>query len=712
MSATPSVARAVEHHPVVASTARGSTAPASVSGESSSQRHTSAFSPYQKDLDVSPLTNLAKETLLETLTDIQGQKTLVLDKALSGPLGLVTDVALLKNQAVDKMFWLEAGPLSVNTRHIVWLCRPKKQFMQIIADQIKAHQQADTQPSASNAQAEHSDPGHQHHTYTILCTPRKTSLCRRVLEDLGVSGDVELREYRLEWIGMENDLLSLELESVAKDIYLNGDDTPLFHASQALMTFQRAFGLFPRIVGKGDAAKRLYDLMNKHRQSDPALYGDLEISNQVDSLIIIDRSVDWVTPMCTQLTFEGLLDEYVGVKNAHIEVDPALLSGNQADTTSSSSTSGADSLARVNVPSKKRKHRLSGTTDKVFADIRDLNFASVGARLSKIAKRLEGDYEARKGLKNVKEMKDFVGKLGGLQNEHQALRLHTGLSEVLMPITRSEEFTKLLEIQQNIVAGYDLSSQLEAIENLMNQEVPAMLVLRAAVLLHLAQGGIRQKVLENFKREFLQTYGYHHLPLLIALETLNLLSKSPSHTTFPQLRKPLRLLVDEVDDMNPNDVSYVYSGYAPLSVRLVQCVSMKPAVLATAVTTANKLTQSGPEREGSGDRVNSEGLPKAHAIVGWRGFEETVRSIPGATFDEVQKPEHGAVSNNTSREGGTTMVFFLGGCTYTEIAALRWMGNQTRGRRYLIGTTDIMNGSSLLKQFGLENPQELKTNRQ
>jgi hypothetical protein len=54
------------------------------------------------------------------------------------------------------------------------------------------------------------------------------------------------------------------------------------------------------------------------------------------------------------------------------------------------------------------------------------------------------------------------------------------------------------------VAGYDLSSQLEAIENLMNQEVPAMLVLRAAVLLHLAQGGIRQKVLENFKREFLQ----------------------------------------------------------------------------------------------------------------------------------------------------------------------------------------------------------------
>jgi hypothetical protein len=107
---------------------------------------------------------------------------------------------------------------------------------------------------------------------------------------------------------------------------------------------------------------------------------------------------------------------------AHIEVDPALLLGNQSDPPPTSSAP-ADGLGRVNVPAKKRKHRLSGSSDKVFADIRDLNFASVGSRLSKIAKRLEGDYEARKALKNVKEMKDFVGRLGGLQNEHQALRL-------------------------------------------------------------------------------------------------------------------------------------------------------------------------------------------------------------------------------------------------------------------------------------------------
>lgn len=99
--------------------------------------------------------------------------------------------------------------------------------------------------------------------------------------------------------------------------------------------------------------------------------------------------------------------------------------------------------------------------------------------------------------------------------------------------------------------------------------------------------------------------------------------------------------------MNPNDISYVYSGYAPLSIRLVQCVSMKPAVLATSVTASNKSVQSRPDRDGSGDHMQPEALPKAHAIVGWRGFEETVRSIPGATFDEMQKPEHEAITNSS-----------------------------------------------------------------
>lgn len=73
-------------------------------------------------------------------------------------------------------------------------------------------------------------------------------------------------------------------------------------------------------------------------------------------------------------------------------------------------------------------------------------------------------------------------------------------------------------------------------------------------------------------------------------------------------------------------------------------------------------------------------------------------SIPGATVDARQKAEGGAVVND-DKEGKdrstATVVFFLGGCTFTEIAALRWMSKQNKGRKFLIATTGIINGTSV-----------------
>jgi hypothetical protein len=44
------------------------------------------------------------------------------------------------------------------------------------------------------------------------------------------------------------------------------------------------------------------DCFRRHRASGDPKYSDLQSSEAVDGLIILDRSVDWVTPMCTQLT--------------------------------------------------------------------------------------------------------------------------------------------------------------------------------------------------------------------------------------------------------------------------------------------------------------------------------------------------------------------------------------------------------------------------
>ena len=47
-------------------------------------------------LDINILKEVAKKDLVDALNSVNGAKTLVLDESLAGPLGLVTEVSLLK----------------------------------------------------------------------------------------------------------------------------------------------------------------------------------------------------------------------------------------------------------------------------------------------------------------------------------------------------------------------------------------------------------------------------------------------------------------------------------------------------------------------------------------------------------------------------------------------------------------------------------------
>ena len=53
-------------------------------------------------------------------------------------------------------------------------------------------------------------------------------------------------------------------------------------------------------------------LLRKRREMVPNL--EPQITPKIDNLILIDRSVDYLTPMMIQLTYEGLVDESFGIK--------------------------------------------------------------------------------------------------------------------------------------------------------------------------------------------------------------------------------------------------------------------------------------------------------------------------------------------------------------------------------------------------------------
>ena len=467
------------------------------------------------------------------------------------------------------------------------------------------------------------------------------------------------------------------------------------------MPIQHAHGLFPRIIGKGDNAHRLMELLFRMRseaaadESSTSKFG-LMPSASIESLIIIDREIDFATVLLTQLTYQGLIDEMFGIEHNQAEIDSSIV-GPPPGAQQSGRSPAAPAQQGL-----KRKIQLD-SSDKLFEQLRDANGAIVDGLLNKVARRLQSDMESRHTAKTTSELRDFVNKLPGYQTEQQSLKAHIGLTEEIMKNTQGDIFRRTLEVQQNLYDGSDPSYQHETMEELISRDIPLTAILRLLCLESCISGGLRPKDLDNFKRQILHAYGYQHLLTLDALEKMGLLTSRTSanvllnpigmggggaaeatKTNYNYLRRVLKLVVDEVNEQNPNDIAYVYSGYAPLSVRLVQSIIQKQHLLTIT----------------KGASTASSGI--SSAAHGWQGFEDALRNIKGETFNRVQKGDEQAVKARhmlagTGGKAKSVVVMFLGGVTYTEIAALRFVAKMEEGRRkILICTTDIISGNRMM----------------
>jgi len=83
---------------------------------------------------------------------------------------------------------------------------------------------------------------------------------------------------------------------------------------------------------------------------------------------------------------------------AHVELPVSLLSPPQpqvpANAPGPSTSAPTSNLPVVSLKKdNKKKHYLTTATDPLFAELRDLNFSSVGKRLNQVARRLDENYK-------------------------------------------------------------------------------------------------------------------------------------------------------------------------------------------------------------------------------------------------------------------------------------------------------------------------------
>jgi len=340
----------------------------------------------------------AQASLIHLLDGTHGvhrgmKKFLVIDPGVSGPLALVASISVLKEHGVDKLFHLQPGigqNIEANLHDGRDGHEPKVEIFFLMRPAI-----ANVNLVASLVMELGEGRGEDRYHFTACFTPRKTVICEKILASEGVLGSLHLEEFpAMGLIPFDEDVVSMEMEHVFRDVQVDKDFSALFDVASAIMQLQNMCGRIPRVQGKGRCAKVVCNILQR-MQAEAASDGSGGGKSgrgsgegpRIDGIVLLDRSVDLISPMCTQLTYEGLVDEILGIHNGLVEV-PAAAQPQPSEP--KKAARGGHASAAAAAPAKKVPLNSS---DMLFRELRDLNFASVGPKLRNRTMHMREEYK-------------------------------------------------------------------------------------------------------------------------------------------------------------------------------------------------------------------------------------------------------------------------------------------------------------------------------
>mmetsp|Transcript_88343 Transcript_88343/g.175657 ORF Transcript_88343/g.175657 Transcript_88343/m.175657 type:complete len:647 (-) Transcript_88343:209-2149(-) len=586
-----------------------------------------------------------RSKLLDLLDEVAGRKVLLLDSTIVGPLDMFVKPGDLKDHGVQQWHKLSDQTVQTDCAQMIFLVRcTRLELLDMIAKQI------------------HEDEVQgKDRLYAVVFTPRKTEQCVERLRKANVRANVQIVECGLHFFPFDRDVLSMEVPGVFHDFHVLGDPSSAFYAAKALMYLQSKFGVIPSVHAIGHAGKTIVDVMLRLRReeavgeavkelgptgesSQPGVPPVVRCSKQkdtngtsqapkIDEVIIIDRRVDLYSVLCSQFTYQALIDMVYGVQN------------NQTDI-------GGAEWCRDRNP----KVSLS-PDDPFYREIRDLHIDKLGPLLQEKARAIQKTYSEKDQVITPSEMGEYIKKFKIAQSAHPLLEIHINLAHDLRDAIQRDEYLADLRLEDEITAQSS-SSCLEALENAIDDQKPFHEVLRLLCLYSVVNNGVKAKHLDELKKSIVRSYGFGHVLTLCNMEKVGMLNYHQGKSVWSGIKSKFNLLVE--DTQAESDISYAYSGYAPLSVRLIQ------------------MTRS---------------LPK-----GWRSCQDALSLLYGPAQELQQLPDGGAAAAEARDTGqpSTVLVVFLGGITHAEVAALRRLSQLEEGRRtFLVLTTEFLSAKRL-----------------
>lgn len=349
---------------------------------------------------------------------------------------------------------------------------------------------------------------------------------------------------------------------------------------------------------------------------------------------------------------------------------------------------------------KKSKVYVLDNNDGVYASIRNKHMVGVSSFLSVKAKEIQSSYDKGASIDQVQDMKDFVAnKLKQLKVQHRQLEMHICACEALQE--KSEiGGAERLKLEHELLTGkVDIKKLKDYLENIILMEYPPFSILCLLALASITMNGLPSTLFDDFWKFFYRTFGNEYVQIMYILAKKRLIFKKDKpleeltppgapkkpdsgYPIFPFLKRRLNLVPKEepVQDLrNPSHMNYVFSGaYTPVFCQVSFFSIFVHALL----------------------QVVADSM--AH---GWNTKELQKTFIKVLVEENSYTP---ADRRPDSRMKKAILVYFVGGVTYAEVAALRLLAMQNNFR-VIIAATNIIHRENFLKSVAEAKVPDVQT---
>ena len=580
-------------------------------------------------IDLSVFKEHIEETLISIISSLPKiEKNLIIDKSLVSNINFFTSVSKLEKENVKKEIKILSNDMiNLNTQIEIYIIPPKKESLILIENHIKNYSKNIEESKKQNKTILPKE-------FHLIFIPKINNECNDyIMNSYYFEMYTFIHNLGIDIYPLDYDLMSLEEDNIIKEIYIDKNYNILQTLCKSYLKFETVFGKIKNKYYIGENAFKLNNLIKKEELN----YSFENDSNFICS-IIFDRNIDFITPLCTVNTYEGLLDEHFGIKFNQIKVESTFFVRKEKKD-----------FIKIDLSNK----------NKFYTMIKDYNFIRLNLFLHRKIRYFKNLINEGKEIKELSKVSENLMKVKKMNEEKPYLEDNITLSGIISEKLNNPIYKLYFKNEQNILSLNPPKILNEFYENEIYKKNPPFNILKLFCLESLTQNGIKSKNYDNFKKDFFQIYGFEHLILWNNLEKLKILKKYDKYSNFnfEKISNELNLIIENINLLEADDASYPYNGYCPIIIRLIE-----------------------------------KGIKN-----GFSKIKDMINMLSDINFFGLDDK---VLLKN--KEKKFILLIFIGGITYGEIASIRYLNETLQFYKFVILTTNIINIKKIFDEISIQ----------